>query len=527
MLVSAIKPKEQSWLSWFFRGLLILGFAIIIARLIELQVIKGSYFRSLAEGNRVRIVPIVAPRGRILDKDGVILVDNEPVKKTVKFEPLEGYSKVAADENVPEDEIITEWKRKYVYGADFAHITGYLGEANADEVNRVDPRCLNKGPRRLGSYVGRGGLEQFYDCKLRGIDGEEMVEVDTFGNRVRTLGRRAPIPGEEVQTNIDFKIQKKLAEAMSGLAGAAVVTLPTGEVRALYSSPSFDPNQSISKYLNDKNLPMFNRAIGGTYHPGSIFKIVTTVAAVEEAKIDADFTYEDKGVIKIDDYEYKNWYFTQYGATEGIVDAVRAMARSTDTFYYKIGEMTGADKLSSWSRKFGLASSTGIDLPGEVNGLVPSPEWKKAVKGEKWFLGNTYHFAIGQGDLAVTPVANHRLSMSVANEGFLCELKISGTPSCALLGVSSKALGLVKKGLKAACDPSGTGYPFFDFTPEVACKTGTAETSIEGETHAWFSVFAPLESPQYVVTILVEKGGEGSRVAAPIAKKIMDYIFHP
>lgn len=528
-------PKEQSWLSWFFRGLLILGVLVMLGRLAELQVIKGAYYRGLAEGNRIRRVPIVAPRGKILDKNGVVLVDNELVKKTAKFDPLEGYTKELADQNTPEDEVISEWQRKYIYGADFAHLAGYLGEANEEEVNKIDPNCPEKGPHALGSFVGRVGLEQFYDCALRGIDGEELVEVDTVGRRIRSLGRKQPIMGTDIKTTLDYKLQKKLADSMEGKPGSAIVSTPTGEILALYSSPSFDPNlfvqkdkqAEVSKLLLDERLPMFNRFLGGVYHPASVYKIVTTVAAVEEGKIDSDFTYEDTGIIRIGEYEYKNWYFTQYGGTEGLVDPVRAMARSTDTFYYEVGSLIGAEKLSEWSKRFGLAEKTDIDLPGEITGLVPSPEWKKATRGERWFLGNTYNMAIGQGDLAVTPLANHRLGMAVANGGQVCSLSIAGKTACKNLNLQDESLNIVRDGMKAACDAGGTGFPFFDFSPEVGCKTGTAETSVEDETHAWFTVFAPLENPEYVITVLVEKGGEGSKVAAPIAREIMDFIFYP
>lgn len=519
--------RAQSWLSWFFRGLLILGILVIIGRLAELQVIKGAYFRELAEGNRVRRVPIVAARGKILDRNGVVIVDNLPIRKTAKFDPMEGYSKRLADENTPEDEVLAEWERDYIYGMEFAHLTGYLGEANEEEVGKIAPECQDKGVRPLGSFVGRIGLEKFFDCSLRGIDGEELVEVDTRGSRVRTLGRRQPIPGDNLVTTLDYKIQRKVAETMKGLPGAAIVSKPNGELLAMYSSPSYDPNEDITKYLTDETLPMFNRAVSGTYHPGSIYKIVTTIAAVEEGHIDSDYTYDDTGAITIDEFTYNNWYFTQYGGTEGVIDVRRALARSTDTFFYEVGELIGAEKLSEWSERFGLNQKTGLPLPSEVSGLVPSPEWKKATRGERWFLGNTYHMAIGQGDLAITPVENHRLAMFVANNGMLCSLNLTEGTNCNSLDVSEEAIRLAREGMKGACDPGGTGVPFFEFEPEVGCKTGTAETSVEDETHAWFTVFAPFEKPEYVVTVLVEKGGEGSKVAAPVAREIMDFIFHP
>ena len=527
MLQNLAVPKRESWLSWFFRGLLILGFLIIMGRLAELQIIKGAYYKGLAEGNRIRRVPIVAARGRILDRNGVVLVDNVSIKRTAKFDAKEGYSKEEASKDTPEGEVITEWNRKYVFGPEFAHITGYLGEVNKEEVSKIDPDCSEKGVRSLGSYVGRVGLEKYFDCVLRGIDGEELVEVDTMGSRVRTLGRLLPTPGEDIKTTLDYKLQRKVVAAMGEHPGAVMVTTPEGEVMALYSSPTYDPNEDIGKYLTDETLPMFNRAVSGTYHPGSIFKIVTTVAAVEEGEIDSDYTYEDTGVVSVDDFSYSNWYFTQYGGTEGTIDVRRAIARSTDTFFYKVGELVGAENLAKWSRDFGLDKKTGLPLPSEATGLVPSPEWKKATRGERWFLGNTYHMAIGQGDLAITPVENHRLATVVANGGKLCDLKLTPGTNCSFLDIGKEAIGLLRDGMKGACDPGGTGVSFFEFTPEVGCKTGTAETSVKDETHAWFTVFAPYENPEYVITVLVEKGGEGSKVAAPIAKEIMDFIFHP
>lgn len=510
----------------------------MVGRVAELQIIKGAYYRDLAEGNRVRKVLIMPPRGKIFDKDGIAIADNIAVKKTVVFDPMEGYEKVLAQDDTPESDIITEWRRIYPFGQVFGHISGYLGEVNQGEVSKVDPNCSDKGVRILGSMIGRGGLEQYYDCHLRGIAGEELVEVDTKGNKIRTLGRKPALAGQDIYTTLDYKLQKKALELMQGEIGAVIVSKPTGEILAAVSSPSYDPNyfvdkqggaQKLQEYFSDKSLPLFNRVIAGAYNPGSIFKMVTTSAAIEEGKIDSDYTYEDTGVVTVDEYEYKNWYFTQYGGVEGLVDPVKALARSTDTFYYKVGELVGPDALASWSRKFGLGSQSRIDLPGEVSGLVPTPEWKKAVKGERWFLGNTYHMSIGQGDLTITPIAAHGIASVFAAKGKLCRpfINMAKGENCADLGLSPESISLVYQGMKAACDPQGTGYEFVDFEPDVACKTGTAETYEKDVTHAWFTVFAPIENPQIVITVLVEKGGEGSKVAAPIARKLMDFIFHP
>jgi len=527
--------KTQSWLSWFFRGTLILGFLLLFARLAELQFIKGGYFRALAEGNRIRRIPISAPRGRILARGGEVLVGNIEIKKRIEFNPEEGYKKTDSLEGAAEDEIVAEYERQYPLGEAFAHLSGYLGQVNEDEVGKINPLCPEKGPRKAGTQVGRAGLEQEYDCILAGVDGEELVEVDTRGIKVRTLGKKDPISGRDLKTSIHIGLQKKVAELMADKKGAVIVSEPNGKIVALYSAPSFDSgvfskgedSDKISQVLNDGNLPLFNRAIGGQYHPGSVFKPVVAIAALEEGEVDKNFLFDDPGVIKIGDrFSYANWYFTQYGRTEGKINLVRAIARSTDTFFYKMGEFVGIDKLAAWASTFGLDKQTGIDIPGEISGLVPTPEWKKRVKGEAWFLGNTYHVAIGQGDLAVTPIEINQV-VSVISSGKLCSPKIAKDPDCKDLKIKKEYLELVREGMVEACSPGGTGFTFFDFTPQAACKTGTAETNEDGKTHAWFTVFAPADFPELVATVMVELGGEGSRVAGPIAREIFNYWFHP
>lgn len=524
---------SQSWLSWFFRGILFLGLFILFARVFELQVIKGEYYHNLAEGNRIRRVPITAARGKVYASGGEVLVDNISQEFTVSFNSS-GFAIAPVKDDTPGEERIVLWRRFYPLGDAFGHISGYLGEVNENEAGKVDSRCIEKGVRSMKSLVGRGGLEETYGCTLRGQDGEDLVEVDTIGKRVRTLGRLAPVPGTDLYTNINYALQKKVAEVMQGVEGAVVATKPSGEVLALYSSPSFDPNifvasdqEKISSVLTSPALPLFNRAIGGLYHPGSVFKIITSTAALESGVVSRKYKYTDTGTVTVNDFSYTNWYFTQYGGTEGEIDLSRALARSTDTLFYEVAGEVGPDRLSGWAKQFGLGDKTGIDLPGEVAGLVPTPEWKKAIKGERWFLGNTYHLGIGQGDLIVTPLAANRIAAVIANGGQLCEPKINkGLPTnCKDLDIKPDNLNYIKEGMTAACSAGGTAYPFFDFPVKVACKTGTAETFEKDITHAWFSIFAPLDNPEIVLTVLVEKGGEGSKVAAPIAKEILSFMF--
>ena len=552
-------PKNQSWLPWFLRGLTALGFLILAGRLIDLTVVRGEYFRALSEGNRVRRVAIAAPRGRILARGGETLVGNREVKKKVIFDIREGYKKVEAGyQTVPgeSETTITEYERDYILGEAFAHVSGYLGEVTIEELGKVRADCPEKGPRKLGGLVGRGGLEEEYDCILSGIDGELLIEVDSQGMAVRVLGEKEVTPGGDLATNINYGLQKKISEIinsqfpLSEKKAAVVVTDGTGQILGLYSSPSFDPNifiskedEAISQILKGKNDPLLNRAISGRFHPGSTFKPIVAIAALEEGAIDEKFKYEDPGVISINtpwgNFSYSNWYFNQYGRREGEIDLTRAITRSTDTFFYKIGELTGIENIAKWANIFGLDKKTGIDLPGENAGFIPSPVWKERTSGERWFLGNTYHVSIGQGDVAVTPLALNTAIGTIANDGIYCSSYLAERGSgnskfqmtndeCVNLEIKKENIDLVKEGMRGACSAGGTGFTFFDFKDktglDVACKTGTAETE-RGEPHAWFVAFAPFYSPEIIATVLIEEGGEGSRAAGPVAREIFDYWF--
>lgn len=511
--------NTQSWLVWFLKGILLLGIVVLLARLVELQIIKGDYFHVLAEENRIRRIPIKAPRGLILARGGEILVENKelPQKEST--------------------EVFVPTIRNYLLKEDFAHAGGTIGQVKAEEVGKVSPDCIEKGAFASSDWVGRGGLEEQYNCFLRGVDGEKLIEVDTQGAEVRTIGTKDPVPGENLQTTIEYKLQKKVAEVLKteGKKAAAVVSDGKGEILAFYSHPSYDPNaflqqtdedkKKVTSYFRDPQMPLFNRVIGGAYHPGSIFKIVTAAAGLEDKKISRQFSYNDTGVVTVNEFSYANWYFTQYGGVEGEIDLARALARSTDTYFYKVGEFVGAQQLAQWANSFGMGNLTGIDLPGEIGGLVPTPEWKKQAKNENWFLGNTYHMAIGQGDLATTVLEGNVMTSVIASDGLLCKphLNKNVDPKCEKVNLATDTIKYIKEGLIAACSTGGTAFPFFDFPMQAACKTGTAETEEEDKTHAWFTVMAPASDPQIVVTILVEKAGEGSSVAAPLARTILDF----
>ncbi|MGB9911709.1 MAG: penicillin-binding transpeptidase domain-containing protein [Microgenomates group bacterium] len=524
---------------------LIFGVGGLLARSGELQLVRGYYYQQLAEGNRIKKEIIPAPRGIIYDRKGQPLVRNIPIYRKkiencqAEKEGIKGCflflkrDEALRLESQGEKDLRVDIGREYLGGETLAHLLGYLGEANFEEINQ--------GKYKLGDLVGRGGIEEQYDSWLRGEEGVKIFETNAEGEKIRLLGVKLPKAGNDLYLTIDKEISQTAFSALEGKPGAVVVSkVETGEILALVSSPSFDPNlfnqliyqsgeiqEKIRKILTNPQKPLFNRAIAGVYPPGSTFKIVSAVAGLEEGKITKDTLYEDTGEIRVGDYVYRNWYFTQYGKTEGMVNVVKALKRSTDTFFYKLGEWVGASRLKEWAESFGLGKLTGIDLPGEAKGKVPDPT-------KNWFLGNTYHFAIGQGDLMVTPLQVNLMTSVIANNGKLCSPKLtkldrwqkmSMKEECQDLKLKSETLEIVKEGMKEACLSGGTAFPLFDFSPPVACKTGTAEfNDPAGRTHAWLTAFWPAEEPKVVVTVVVEAGGEGSRVAGPIVKKVLEKI---
>lgn len=478
---------------FIFLGLVFLGLWI---RLFYLQVVKGEENRELAEENRIKVIKIPGLRGVIYDRKGQILVRNRP----------EG--------------------REYIYGEALAHVLGYLGETSSEELEDY---------YKAGDIVGKMGVEKGNDKVLRGIDGGVLVETGSQGEVIREIKEQEPKEGKSLTLTLDLGLQKKAFQELKARKGVIIASNPkNGQILALLSSPSFDPNifilqtKDIDKVLNDSSQPMFNRAIAGLYPPGSIFKIVTAIAGLEEKKIDKSTLVEDTGEIKIGDFVYSNWYFTQYGKTEGMVDIVKAIKRSNDIYFYKVGEWLGIGRLVEWAKYFDLGARTGIDIPGEAQGLIPTPEWKKKTKLESWYLGDTYITAIGQGNLQLTPLQVNQMSSVIASSGLLCQphLLKDKDDLCQKLKIKPKNLALVKEGMKQACEEKGTGWPFFDFSPSVGCKTGTAEYGDpQDRTHAWFTVFAPWQEPEIVVTVLLEGAGEGSYQAAPVAKELLEYWF--
>ena len=505
---------------YFYICILFALFSVLILRLFQLTIVKGNYYRQLSEQNRIRELLIEPRRGKIVDRKGFSLAENTAADIEKKTNRLASGRLYNATETT-------------------AHLVGYRQKADKNDLKN-DP-CIYK--LKTGDKIGKKGVEKLYDCQLRGKHGKKLIEVDANGSYLRALSLIPPVDGETIQLAIDLELQKKSYELIKNKKATIIGSKPqTGEIIILASAPSFNPqdfedeNQPVtSLYFKNEGKPLFNRATEGTYAPGSIFKIVLAAGALEEKKIDDKFQIEDSGILKAGPLEFGNWYFLQYGKTDVMVDIVKAIRRSNDIFFYKTGELLTPGKIKKWAEILGYGTRSNIGL-SEADGLVPSSFWKEETFKDRWYLGDTYNLSIGQGYLLVTPLQTTIATAVFANGGYLCKpelLKVSsfadastGKQNCKKLPISQKTLDLVRQGMKEACLPGGTGWPLFDFKPQVGCKTGTAEAQgKETLPHAWFTVFAPYDKPEIVLTVLLEESGQGSDVAAPIAKEILKMYF--
>ncbi len=580
--------KEEAFRAYLFPVSIVVLFLPLFLRVIYLQIIRGSYYSSLANANRVRTSVIHAPRGIIFDRNDIPLVFNVPGfretadGKTRLLDNKDALSIIAGGgKNLEIDSL-----REYPYKDILAHVIGYIGQISPRELKSKEFATYS-----IDDLVGKAGIESEYEKRLRGIDGKQLIEVDAMGRKVRTLGQIDPIPGSNIHLTVDLNLQKSVFKAMAGVKrGAAIVSSPQGEILALVSKPSFDPNlftmgqtyqasdtqyKSLSAVLSDfQNQPLLDRAISGEYPPGSTFKLVVAAAGLESKTIDENYQIDDTGVLRVGSFSFANWYYTDYGKTEGMVNVVKAIKRSNDIFFYKLAQKIGVDKLSAMADRFGLGSRLGIDLPGEAKGILPSTSWKKENIGGPWYLGDTYHYGIGQGYLLATPLQvnvwtqiianggtlyrphllknqNSRLQLLSQSDGGQAELKTKNRVIAAQKFLDAKTVSLVRQGMIETCNTGGVAWPLFGFKVRnaklridgrnilpvasasadfrhvvLACKTGTAQHGgAQTLPDAWITLFAPAYNPQIVVTVLSEDSGEGSNVAGSIAKKILDYWF--
>lgn len=508
-------------------------FSLLLLRLVDLQVVSGQSYVRMADSNRYYSFEIPAERGVILDRYGDSLTYNtKSYYELLQSDKLYGQKRYVNREEalnlIAEEKVVGyDLARFYLYPKSLAHVLGYVGPVSAEDLE--ENKTLG-----FSDIVGKMGLEKKYDSRLQGSKGKETYEINALGKKQRLGTKIDSVGGNSLSTTLDPYLSDVAFRALGNSQGAVIILdAETGQILSMVDSPSFDANvfgkimedkveeaerkRQLNEFISDQRKVFFNRAIGGSYPPGSVFKLVTALAGLESEKINKNTLVLDEGVLKVGEYQYANWYFTQHGRTDGNVDLVKALSRSNDIYFYKVAEWVGPDRIAEMSRQFGFGKVVGLELPGEARGLVPDPAWKEKTIGERWFLGNTYHYGIGQGDILVTPLQVSQMVQGVANKGRICTPFITfgekEENNCSDMGLHDENIDLVIKGMLSACSPGGTGYTFFQHNakfglPEslsssqldiwqmikngaIACKTGTAEFGGADHrgyrnTHGWF-----------------------------------------
>ena len=580
-----------------------LAFLLIFIRLWSLQVIKGSELQRLSENNCIRLRENPADRGVLLDRQGRILAHNRPsfevylVPEDLKANP-EVLIKVGEMLNMAPDEIVEKMKaqkrrapfkpvkiksdinwnelallesnrvhlpglivdvrprRAYDYGDLASHLVGYLGEVDENELKQSkDP------PYRMGALIGKYGVEYRWEDDLRGVDGGRQIEVDAIGREIRALGVVEPFPGNNLFLTIDLDLQKTAEEAYQDKNGALIaMNRKTWGILAMVSKPSFEPDifarnilpEEWKSLVENPHHPLQNKGIQGQYPAGSVFKIITAIAGLEAGVITPDTPFTCTGAFSYGNRDFRCWKEGGHGT----LSFHRALVESCDIYFYQVGLKVGVDLIAHYANEFGLGRVTGISLPHEKPGTVPSSSWKKKRFGVPWYTGETLSFSVGQGYLNATPLQLLMLISSVANGGRLylpqvverveniygSKLKEYPPVELGKANVSEKTLQIVREALRGAVnDPHGTGGTCALKDIQVAGKTGTAQVvrmpvnfkkgdmnrmPLKFRDHAWFVAYAPFEDPKISIAVLVEHGGFGASAAAPIAKKVIEKYFN-
>jgi penicillin-binding protein 2 len=579
-------------------------FALLFVRFFYLQVVRHEYYSTLAEANRISIVPIVPNRGIIVDRQGVHLANNysaytleitprkvedvdalidelatvveitpkdrrrfkKLMEESKSFESLPIRTRLSDDElarfaanryRFPGVEINARLFRQYPQGELFSHVVGHIGRINAREVEQLAADGLDANYRGT-DYIGKVGLEQSYETQLHGSTGVEEVEVDAAGRAVRTLSRSAPVSGNNLVLNLDAGLQEVVYRAFGDYRGALVAIDPaTGGVLAFVSKPGFDPNLFVDgidaenwKELNESiDKPMVNRALAGTYPPGSTFKPYMALAALTSGKRRPEQAIHDPGGFNFGGHFFRD---DKVGG-HGMVDLYKSLVVSCDTYYYLLANDLGIDNISNFVRQFGFGARTGIDITGESAGILPSQEWKMKRFRQKWYAGETISVGIGQGYNAYTPLQLAQAVATIANDGVMYRPHIVNyiedivtrnrtvvePQPLRTIELKPEHLKVVKDAL-IGVNQEGTGARAFAGAPYTSAgKTGTAqviaikqgEKYIESRVaerhrdHALFIAYAPADKPKLALAVLVENAGFGARAAAPIARQVFDYYL--
>lgn len=554
----------------------LLLFAILGLRLAQLQVVRGERYARLSDRNRIRRILLPAPRGRVYDRNGVLIADSRP-SFTVTVIPtelpdsalptlaelldvapaelkrqLERVAKVPAPVSVRRDADITtvarieennfrlpgvlirvDPVRNYPKGWRYCHVLGHLGEISEDELK------ADSSYRRL-DFVGRAGIEARYEKRLRGRDGHQYAEVDARGRAIGTLPERRPepaIPGCDLHLTLDDRLQGLASRLVAGYDRAAVVGMEirTGAILCLVSQPGFDPNIFISPIdaptwnaiVANPSKPFYNRAVSSAYPPGSTIKPLVALSALQQQLVTPGTTLNPcVGKLRYGNRDFRCW------SVHGRVNLLEAIAQSCNVYFYQLGLRLGLDSLTAWCRRFGLGTRTGIDLPAEGDGNIPDRQWLDARYGRgKWTSGVVLNFAIGQGEISATPLQLCLAYAAIAGDGVCGQphlvARIDSAGRTVYRAVStSRQVMLDRDNLRQVRTAMtrvvehGTGRAARLGEITVAGKTGTAQNPPRPD-HAWFVGYAPADSPEVVFAVIVENAGHGGVVAAPIAGELV------
>jgi penicillin-binding protein 2 len=578
------------------------AFLLLFIRLWHLQVIRGNEFMRLSENNRIRIRENPADRGMLLDRKGRLLAHNRPsfevylipedlkknpevlmkvgemlnmtqnkirnklqsLKKRPPFKPVKIKSDIDWNElallefnrvHLPGLIVDVRPRRAYHYDDLASHLIGYLGE-----VDENDLRQSKDSPYRLGAFIGKYGVECQWETDLRGVDGGRQIEVDALGREIKPLRSVDPFPGNNLILTIDLDLQQVAEEAFQDKRGALIAMDPkTGKILAMVSKPSFDPalfarNISPEEWrslIENPHHPLQNKGIQGQYPPGSVFKIVTAIAGLESGVITPDTQLTCTGTYPYGNRDFRCWKEGGHGT----LSLHRAIVESCDIFFYQVGLKVGVDRIAHYASELGLGRPTGIYLPHEKQGIVPSSSWKKKRSGVPWYSGETLSLAVGQGYLNTTPLQLVNLISAVSNNGIFylpqvverveniygTVLKAYRPVEIGRANISENTFRIIHDALSGVVnEPRGTGWVCALKGVKVAGKTGTAQVitmaqnfrkgdmdrmPLKYRDHAWFVAYAPCENPQIAIAVLVEHGGFGAAAAAPIAKKVIEKYF--
>jgi penicillin-binding protein 2 len=567
---------------------------VIAAGYWTVQIADGAYYRELAENNRLRRLKVEAPRGVIRDRHGLPMVENVPgysllldrsrtssidrslavvaerlrespedlkaILRKYQTTPLSRPIKLASGLSLSEVmqlkaisyehkefEIDIDSRRLYRFGPHTAHLLGYLGEVSPAELARTETTY------RSGDRVGKKGVEQLYDLHLRGKNGAQLVVVDSRGQEVEELEKIPAEPGNDLTLTIDLGLQQLAAQLLDELVGTVVALDPrNGDVLALVSQPSFDPNiftrrlshAEWQELIDNPYHPLQNRALQNAYPPGSVFKIVTALTALEKGVVDPSFSVFCPGYSIVYGNRFRCWKKGGHGT----VNLHSALKGSCNVYFHALGQRLQIDTIAEYARRFGLGKASGIDLDGERAGLVPDTRWANERRKQPWYPGETISVVTGQGPILVTPMQLAVLMSAVANGGHLVTPRLyrdpaKPAPPSPQIGISKRNIDLVRDGLWAVVNDGGTANSARVDGLDIAGKTGTAQvvrqetwtdnSQLEEEErdHAWFASFAPANDPQIAIVVFVEHGGGGSKTAAPIAKALYEkylqsYLAH-